>query len=1158
MRSPLSAAFPSSHSNSSPPKGFLYLKRDCPVCESARKDCRQSAKGLIHCRSSKDENNGWHLVGTDRQGFGLYSQTIRPDWEPPAKVVPISPAPSASLPIPDIDQAYRRIAQHTGALTHRHRIDLGKRGLTGEQIDRLQQDQTLFGWSPGASIPGLKPVAGLNQYGKLQKFSGYAIALQNPESEIVGIQIKLDEPQRTELERKYTWTSGVATAHVNGEMPLGYCSFSDQKSGIVYLAEGALKPILAAILHNIEVIGSPSAGWAGSPRLFREFLESVGASVIRLLPDAGMLDEPHRNVHAQYRRAVMLLRDWGYAVEVGWWGQSQYSNPDCDELRSQEWDRINWITWETYDEFQIKQCGDDAWLTQKRNLERKKWLERHRYSADTILHQAPFLKVDWVELLGDLNQYINWPQIRLKIDLLAIKSPMGSGKTTNLANLCIATDLGMLMLGTKNSLMLNAAEKLPGFTHLQSDQSFAFLRDPQGRHSLCIESLHHIKPSDCAGKIILLDEGPQIRKHLLFSKTLSPAKRRACEQKLREIFEVCAGVILLSAELDDATVDFVRQLAGDRITTTRKIDNSIPTQKWNIELLGTETAEGKRTINNRTPEVAHILRTLGALKAVASGRRAVAIASDNQNLLERIDELLLDQGYRTFRLDSKSSDDREPFLKNPDEWLGQNRIDVLLYSPSAESGLDISIKDYFYKCFVLYHGVVDIDGILQMAGRIRDCDNYLFTAREYARSDEDGVNSTSARQLQRCIMGYLTEDLKLSGLEEDTTQTLNDQFAAQNDHFWIRHATAQMALWNFEKINLWDNLRTALENQGHAIVLCTPETDPELKDRLKSYGEAIRKHEAHQTFTAPDITLDQAINNLSKFTLSAEDRYAAEKALLKAQLPGIEQTNVWGPDFIECILKDRGKTRRLERLYLLQNLEVAKAKAQKQWTDLAQGEVPFVTDIRSDLALLTALSEMKLLDLVGMVGLTSDSPEIIERHHKGKLTLFKTRLQRSPGKPDHAIAYVGRLMRLVGIQSTCKRVRRFKGDENPDRLYSYSLPDDPFDVAILACIERRYAKFRDASKKSAESIAQKEIELDPPSPSLLKKEGEGGSKSLPIVGEVFQRGDTEYRVVGIREREGVSWLVMQYLGYEYLPVWVRCDRFWDWRREDRERLRDVG
>jgi hypothetical protein len=1129
-------------------RGFLYLKRNCPVCEATRTDCRQSAKGTIHCRSGQAENNGWHLVGTDRQGFGLYSQTIRPDWEPPSpKVIPIAKALSPSLAIPEIDQAYRRIANRTGRLTHRHRIDLGKRGLTVDQIDRLQADQTLFGWSPGIPMPNLKPIAGLNEYGKLQKFDGYAIALQNPAGEILGIQIKLDEPQRTELERKYTWTSGVATAHIQGEMPLGYSNFTGARTGTVYLAEGALKPILTAILHNIEVIGSPTAGWAGSPRLLKEYLEAIGASVIRLLPDAGMLDEPHRTVHSQYRRVAMLLKDWGYAVEVGWWGQSQYKDPDCDELRSPEWARVQWISWETYDEFQTQQCKDDVWLTQKRNLERHKWLERHRYSADIVLHQAPYLQIDWVELLGDLDQYPQWPHVRLKTDLLAIRSPMGTGKTTNLVNLCDQTDLGMTLLGTKNSLMMAAAEKLPGCTHLQSDQSFALLRDPQGRHSLCLESLHHLKPSDCRGKIILLDEAPQIRKHLLFSRTLSPAKRRACEQKLHEMFQGCAGLILLSAELDDATVDFFRQLAGDRVSKIHRIDNSIPTQKWAIELLETQTADGKRIINNRTPEVSLILRTLGALKAVGSGRRAIAIASDNQNLLERIDELLLDQGYRTFRLDSKTSEDRDSFLKNPDEWLNRNRIDVLLFSPSAESGLDISIKDYFYKAFVLYHGVVDVDGILQMAGRIRDCDQYLFTAREFAKTDEDSLSSTSAKHLKRCIVGYLTEDLKLSDIDEDIAQNLKDQFAAQNDHFWIRHATAQMALWNYEKFHLWDNLRTALEHQGHAIAVCTPETDSALKEQLQGYGAAITRTEAQQTFAAPDISLNQAISNLAKFTLSPADRYAAEKALLKAQLPGIEYTEVWRPEFIEYLLKDRGQVRRLERLYLLQNLDVVKDRAAKQWLDLAQGELLFLTDIRSDLALLTAIDEMQILDLVGEE-LTNESPEVLERYQKGKRAVFKNRLQRSPGKKDRAIAYVGRLARMVGLESTCKRVRRYKGDLNPDRRYCYSLPTNPYDLAILNCIERRHTKISHDSKIEAENLTKSVIESDPLTPFYLNKQAVDGSNFQGQIGQTFDIGNAQYRIIGIQDYLGAVCFALEYQGYRYLPVFVPCDRLEEWRR----------
>ncbi|NJM75326.1 MAG: hypothetical protein HC852_05465 [Acaryochloridaceae cyanobacterium RU_4_10] len=135
---------------------------------------------------------------------------------------------------------------------------------------------------------------------------------------------------------------------------------------------------------------------------------------------------------------------------------------------------------------------------------------------------------------------------------------------------------------------------------------------------------------------------------------------------------------------------------------------------------------------------------------------------------------------------------------------------------------------------------------------------------------------------------------------------------------------------------------------------------------------------------------------------------------------------------------------------------------------------------------------------------------------------------------------------MIGLESTCKRVRRFKGDINPDRVYQYSLPSSAIDLAILGCIERRYAKFSNVSNLEAETIGVEGIECDPITPSLLKKEAVGGSNSLPAVGEVVQCGNAEYLVAGIREVKGVDWFILEYVGYRYLPVFVRCDRFAEW------------
>ena len=62
---------------------FTYLKRDCPVCQGQRTDCRQSDSGLVFCRAEVPPPRGWQFVGEDRYGFGLFALDdgqASPDW----------------------------------------------------------------------------------------------------------------------------------------------------------------------------------------------------------------------------------------------------------------------------------------------------------------------------------------------------------------------------------------------------------------------------------------------------------------------------------------------------------------------------------------------------------------------------------------------------------------------------------------------------------------------------------------------------------------------------------------------------------------------------------------------------------------------------------------------------------------------------------------------------------------------------------------------------------------------------------------------------------------------------------------------------------------------------------------------------------------------
>jgi hypothetical protein len=98
-------------------------------------------------------------------------------------------------------------------------------------------------------------------------------------------------------------------------------------------------------------------------------------------------------------------------------------------------------------------------------------------------------------------------------------------------------------------------------------------------------------------------------------------------------------------------------------------------------------------------------------------------------------------------------------------------------------------------------------------------------------------------------------------------------------------------------------------------------------------------------------------------------------------------------------------------------------------------------------------------------------------------------------------------------------------------------------------VERRYAKFSEGSQTEAEVIVQQALEVDPPSASVLKKEGDGGSPELGMaIGQEVEYLGARYRVMGVRDVDGVEGWVLEYQGgVRYLPVWVPCGQWGDLR-----------
>ena len=50
-----------------------YTRRDCPVCNGARNDCRENTStGIVHCRDSEANPLQYKFLGLDAWGFGMW------------------------------------------------------------------------------------------------------------------------------------------------------------------------------------------------------------------------------------------------------------------------------------------------------------------------------------------------------------------------------------------------------------------------------------------------------------------------------------------------------------------------------------------------------------------------------------------------------------------------------------------------------------------------------------------------------------------------------------------------------------------------------------------------------------------------------------------------------------------------------------------------------------------------------------------------------------------------------------------------------------------------------------------------------------------------------------------------------------------------------
>jgi hypothetical protein len=980
------------------------------------------------------------------------------------------------------DRAIRRMHSHIGLSQSDRQLLKEQRGMTDEQINR----GLYFSLETYQDLPTGIPLnfPGVHWEGQTlnNRFKAIACPIFNEKGLVVGLQYRVLD----DVGSRYQWPRSKFSSHLsNGELPITFIRPQNISKPHLGIVEGTgFKPQLAADRLGQVIIGAAGGQHISSPKQLKRYIHAaeamgVNTEIIQVYIDAG--DVLNHHVLNRLANQILLLESWGHEIEIAWWEQETKEQDDIDELSD-----LSPIQYIPVDHFQpiqpyLHRYEEDNELNDiEPNLEEYlahcqaeekeeaiSTLEEGRRKVVQLENYPVAAKNAWRRRKQfspklQINQpYFDY-QLPRKFDhlLVGVKSPLGTGKTEWIKRLIQQNpNEGWLAFGYRNSLLLQTAERC-GFLHLHEHDAFQLIANPKENICCCVDSLIHFRPEDFDDKYVVIDEVMSVVSHLLAGGTLKDRKDKVLTL-WEEVFKRAKCIILLDGHLADWCVQYLQKLTVNN-TELLTVENCyIDPTPISVDFL--EGVEGKKALN--TQDRSPLLTKIKEACHPDMGLRPV-IATDSQIQCEALDNILKEDGYSGIRIDSKTISEKwcKDFLSNPDTWIEQNQPDYIVYSPSAEAGLDISTRNYFTHHFCLFFGVLGVDPQLQMMGRLRDRSiRKIVWAAQFTRNGRENFRSPFAITIEKSIIQHLLQDVLLTvdGLPDATaiTQKLTSLIHHSQDlHFQTACLIAAIA--NYEKANLRSCLLETLESGNYEVMEFVAEPDGQAKDALKEAVNEVKNQNAQDIYTAKDLDSKLALGLDGMFGTDWETRCSIIKARLKATLPGIENKPIWSREFIRLVeYNDKQFIQSCELFWLLHHPEVAQRLNQDKWAWNSRQDKIYLKSVKSRYSPVWALRKAGFLELLApnreWLG---DSPEILKFHRQCKASKkLQLALGMSVGQstPNQ---WFERCLRKVGLKTAKKQMRVGK-----ERFWVYWIDseswDNPYRQTILEILPQRWAKY---------------------------------------------------------------------------------------------------
>lgn len=1083
-------------------------KNLCPICENSNGNCRTHAEEeLILCMTYLDTKkfdviDGFKCLGQTKDGTWAKFKPVeldtyqRNEQHDPERLNRQAREKTEKLAREKIELEYQFNQTLTPELRHKEysklldeleklhpvdKADLVARGFTEAQIEEsLFKSVEKYQQLTGEYHPGLP---GINRYNQIVAVdSGYVIPLKSYHGFITSLQLRLRNPVNT---GRYRWVNNskdrtILKLAIPGkgfepvlENPLAI--FKPEKPDCIWLTEGTgAKPFLTSQRLNALVVGAAGGQFLSSKNQFetaiKRAIADYGALPIRIALDAGDVD--NSVVRNRWVEIARFLQQLQYDFKFAWWNQVNKTDCDIDEL--EDLTKIEFISFEEF----LNLKGTKPIFKSPQAFNEKayqEWEVASKFTPNIKLNQKHFEFPNTISKSGAI---------------VAGKAFMGSGKThRQLLTIKAKNETDSIysyIVSPRRKLnkqTIKRAQKI-GLTiyDLRQDSGIDLIAGFETNMILCPESLWKLD-GYFDGMDIWLDEVESMLPQILSGGTIKGKDQALTFEVLKKAVQSCNNLYLIDANLSDKTVKFFAELAKDKKVV--KIDNLYkPERPKPVIIIDCINTKEEISVHDKSVVVNLILQ-----------EQKPFIGTDSQTFAQTLSYLLRDEGKAGFVLDSISNEqswlelfEAQPELKKYQELLNAKNIsplsywadllledpnsfftlfnpDYFIYTTTAESGVSIDLEGFFSCKLLVFFGVIATNNQLQMSGRLRDdgITTYVYCPERSVIPRSSDFNQQRVEFLTKAV----SEAYK--ALEDDLDATASAVFnfalsRCQNvDEFWS-FGTRLKALENFEKSNLRACLSYKLEQMGYQIEIKQAESIPSIKHDLKIKKEMVLSTESVEIFDAKEY---ESLEDAEKAKNKSDSR-KVERAVKKTKIlfsnPGIEETEIWKPNYIyECYVKDKDWRYNLDKFYLLFNPEISAKKSNADRYFKLTSQFVNKNQIIKDLELnLKGLRTLGIDDLIKSLEqgleLHKDSVEvtkIVDLARAKKLFGFRP-MPETVNKKEN-IDFIKICLSKVGVK--LKSTSRAIGEDGVRRQF-YSLDFDDFNSeyrqVTLQCIGKYF------------------------------------------------------------------------------------------------------